>query len=446
MKRLFNTAVTIAMCMFAMAACSKIADDSIRQDEKRPCKMVFDGIVAGYDSSVLRDGSATRATSSWQDGDQVFISFHKGAEVVAGVGTYSETDGWGITFEGDLAEGTGLNCEVRFFVNTTFANAYNVNLNPHSEIYEDVNASYDFADGNLRVTASLVPKVGRIRFTGKAGDVIYLTGIETYSRYAPETNTFYSTKGMFSETVAIDGSTPYIYGFCTYDDRKVGVVGSDYAFTKYFSESIYQKGESGYMAIPTSSAHNGWKSGLFVTAGDVEFKMIPVHGYEGGLFLIGETEVTNALFAMKSTASNPKYPHVESYSDGWPSFITKLNYATNLSFYIPTRGEWQFAAKGGVLSQGYTYSGSNYPGDVAWYIGNSGSASHPVKQLAPNELGIYDMSGNVVEVTLTNNSYNFYGGDYGCSESAITVTSYGNRTGYFGLRVALKCEQTVVNN
>ena len=443
MKRLFNAAVTIAMCMFAMAACSKITDDSIGQDDKRPCKMVFDGNVAGYDNSVLRDGAATRAASSWQEGDKVFIAFYKGTEIVAGVGTYSEADGWSITFEGDLAEGTGKKCEVRFFVNPTFANAYNVNLNPHSEIYEDVNATYDFTGSNLKVTASLTPKVGRIRFTGKAGDVIYLTGIETYSRYAPETNTFYSTKGMFSETVASDGSTPYIYGVCSYSDRKVGVVGSDYAFTKYFSDAIYRQGESGYMAIPSNSAHNGWKSGLFITAGDVEFKMIPVHGYSEGLFLIGETEVTNAMYEMKSTATSPTYPFTTYYS-AWQSFITKLNNATNLTFYIPSRDEWQFAAKGGVLTQGYTYSGSNYPEDVAWYSANSKNASHPVKQLAPNELGIYDMSGNVAEWTSTyGGSYPYAcGGDYSSSEAYIkaTYSTTYNTSSYLGLRVALKCQ------
>ena len=439
MKRSFNVAVTIAMCMFAMAACSKITDDTISQDEKRPCKMVFEGSIAGYESSVLRDGSATRASSSWQEGDKVYIAFYKGTEIVAGTAQYSDADGWTINFDGDLAEGSNLKCEVRFFVNPTFANEYTVNLNPHSEIYEDVDAKYNYSSGNLQVTASLVPKVGRIRFTGNAGDKIFLTGIESYSNYSPANNTFSSTKGLLSETVDNNGSTVYIYGFCSYADRKLGVVGNGFAYTKYLADSIYKKGDSGYMAIPSTSSHNGWKSGLYVTAGDVEFKMIPVSGYAGGFFLLCETEVTNAMYAMDSSVSNPTYPLTEYYAP-WSNYVTKLNYATNLTFYIPTLDEWQFAAKGGLLSQDYTYSGSNNPGDVAWYYGNSGGNTHPVKQLAPNELGFYDMSGNVQEWTST---YGLCGGLHTSTESDITVTSVYQRNNgsyYGGLRIALKCE------
>lgn len=66
-------------------------------------------------------------------------------------------------------------------------------------------------------------------------------------------------------------------------------------------------------------------------------------------------------------------------------------------YRLPTEAEWHFAAHGGINSLGYTYSGSNTIGNVAWYSGNSGSMSHPVMQLAPNEIGTFDMSGNVRE-------------------------------------------------
>ena len=79
------------------------------------------------------------------------------------------------------------------------------------------------------------------------------------------------------------------------------------------------------------------------------------------------------------------------------TFITKLNQLTGKTFRLPTEAEWEFAARGGKRSKGYTYSGSNVIDDVAWYHDNSSDKTHEVATKAPNELGIYDMSGNVHE-------------------------------------------------
>ena len=77
--------------------------------------------------------------------------------------------------------------------------------------------------------------------------------------------------------------------------------------------------------------------------------------------------------------------------------MNKLNELTGVKFTLPTEAQWEFAARGGNYSKGYKYSGSNTIGDVAWYESNSGGKTHPVGQKQPNELGIYDMSGNVAE-------------------------------------------------
>ena len=96
-------------------------------------------------------------------------------------------------------------------------------------------------------------------------------------------------------------------------------------------------------------------------------------------------------------------------------FITKLNQMTGKNFRLPTEAEWEYAARGGNKSKGFKYSGSNNIHYVAWYNGNSGHTTHPVGQKDPNELGLYDMSGNVFEWC-----QDWYG-DYG-SESQIDPT------------------------
>lgn len=137
----------------------------------------------------------------------------------------------------------------------------------------------------------------------------------------------------------------------------------------------------------------------------------PVHNVTLSSYYIGETEVTQELWkaVMGSNPSNFKgsYLPVEQVSwDDCQTFIKKLNSCTGQSFRLPTEAEWEYAAKGGNKSQGYNYSGSNNLLDVAWFgrfedhtydNGNSGEETHPVATKAPNELGIYDMSGNVWE-------------------------------------------------
>lgn len=79
------------------------------------------------------------------------------------------------------------------------------------------------------------------------------------------------------------------------------------------------------------------------------------------------------------------------------AFIAKLNALTGKRYRLPTETEWEYACKGGRHSKGYQYSGSNDIDAVAWYDGNSKERSHPIGQKQPNELGLYDMSGNVWE-------------------------------------------------
>jgi formylglycine-generating enzyme required for sulfatase activity len=128
----------------------------------------------------------------------------------------------------------------------------------------------------------------------------------------------------------------------------------------------------------------------------------PVHQVKLSPFSIGQTEVTQELWeavmgSNPSTRKGQKLPVEQVSWDDCQTFITKLNQLTGQQFRLPTEAEWEFAARGGNSSKVYKYSGSNNIGDVAWCSLNSGDRSHEVGTKQPNELRLYDMSGNVNE-------------------------------------------------
>ena len=167
-------------------------------------------------------------------------------------------------------------------------------------------------------------------------------------------------------------------------------------------------------------------------------------------FHIGKYEVTQGQWRAvmgNNPAANQagdNYP-VEQVS--WPEareFINRLNVLTDKNYRLLSVAEWQYAARGGNQSSGYEYSGGNDIGVVGWFHGNSGNSSHPVGGKQPNELGIYDMTGNVWEWCEDGSSgslRSIRGGAFdtpamGCIPTEVSFNTMGERNPTIGFRLA----------
>lgn len=135
---------------------------------------------------------------------------------------------------------------------------------------------------------------------------------------------------------------------------------------------------------------------------DISMDMVYIQ-CDSGDFSLCKYEVTQKLW-KRVMGDNPSQMQgddlpVEQVSwDDCQVFISKFNQLTGRNYRLPTEAEWEFACRGGKLSKGYQYAGSDNLDEVAWFDENSDGKTHPVGQKKPNELGLYDMCGNVWEL------------------------------------------------
>jgi len=480
MKRFFSQIAVIFTCgMFltTVYSCSSDSGESFAEKTVEPspeihvCEINFNASLAGYDGQV-KSNSSTRAENAetWKDGDKVYLRFTSPIGITTGEAVYNASkSNWMLSYYGSLYEDAANSCTAVYIENAEKAEANVILLNQHSIIYEDNTGSYIVEDGNLTVTANLKPKLGRLRFKGTAGKVMKVYDISHYTFYDASTHLYTDTNAAFESTVNSDGYTDYIYGYFTnetYPSVKLWIDKKE-AYTRFFTSNVMVAGESGVMTIPTETSHSSWTWGLtfnidgktmtmipveggtFAMGNEAEENSKPVHNVTLDSYCIGETEVTDEFYckATGSTSAGSTIPRTMVKSS-WQSFANTFSSLTGGRFFLPTEAQWEYAARGGKKSKGYMYSGSNNIDDVAWYNNNSDKKYHPAKQKLPNELGLYDMSGNALEIvrdywfTYTNSSEI---NPIGASSSSYGIAR-GGRYDYGVSQLTTTCRSSWSNN
>jgi len=290
--------------------------------------------------------------------------------------------------------------------------------------WESSNHNVATVDNNGEVTAKAEGKA-IITVTTKEGNykatcvvtvidpVVSVTGITliptTLSLVVTETATLVATvlpENADNKAISWENSNSDVV---TLDNGKVIAKAAGTAIITVITE------EGGYTAICEITVIKPYyvepemvfvEGGTFImgcTDGECEYTWeLPAHQVTVSSFQIAKYLVTQKQWEtiMGNNPSRFKGDDLPVERVSWydiQEFIQKLNFITGKNYRLPTDAEWEFAARGGNKSQGYKYSGSNNLNEVAWHGYNSGGTTHPVGTKAPNELGIYDMSGNVRE-------------------------------------------------
>lgn len=430
----------------------------------KKCQMVLNAGRPSYS-----DASTRAASSDWEDGSTIYINFENAGAKVLGMATYASSTGlWEVAYGGFLPATANGKCSLYYFEDADDINTKGASIGGTTGIFEDLNGVYAFDGEKISINARLTPKLGRVRFWGNKNDTIMLAGVKRYGYFDASSCTYKldSTEVLLSATVQEGDKfyTPYYYGAMIEGNQTLELTDMKDAFARYCSD-IFKAGNSGYMKIPHTDNFSGWMKNNPLSQSLVSINwpdsisterrqiiqdmindMIMV---EGGKFLMGaqsknssesnynpsaqndeqpvhpvilspfymsRLEITkkqyNAVMDINNSDSDLPYAQDRSFTTTtqkvdiyYNTFIKKLNEMTGLHFSLPSEAEWEYAAQGGRKGTYKLYAGTKSY-DTKYFVAKSSSPyTESCGSKLPNELGLYDMSGNVSELCLSVGTY-----------------------------------------
>lgn len=260
MKPLYYTCLLASL--FLLASCSTDEEEIrpiIDDNPIHTAVLRLDGGIQHFDEKT----SATRAaTSEWDDGAVLYIQYETEYGIASGKATYSEVNNeWKTDYYGTLIRGKQAKCEVYFFENINSSTDEEVALGVKSACFSDLQASYFFEDGIVKLKTHLVPLTGRVRFHGDPHKIIYLTGLKWYSNYSISTNQLSEQNEVITLITGEDGYTPYVHASFVTNNRKLYIDSGDeqYAFYRICETPFLDPGRSGFLNIPNMTSRNGFQ-------------------------------------------------------------------------------------------------------------------------------------------------------------------------------------------
>lgn len=422
---------------------NEIADNNVN-GFPYTCKMNFESGAPSYETEPA-SRTDEQTGNEWKDGDKIFLRFANGGNVVRGIATYSSTGGWTVGYYQQLSTVETDKCEAVYIENATGETNTQILMNDKSAVYGTVDAIYAFDGKSVTLGATLLPMSSRVRFKGTDNDTVFIGGLKYYSMYDILENTFTEKESKIYSVVGIGegaepGYTPYTYGEFDNPQKRLFYSGINKSYYQTFGSEVLEGNKSGWIGLPTASNNNGWISSntlynlvwadsipterrdiiqnminnlVYVEGGririgaqssnqnmdnydsDASSNESPVHTVIFSPYYMSKYEVTeelwNAVMGTNSIKRGNNYP-ITLQQNKVLQFIDKLNLITGMEFDIPTEYEWEYASRGGRKTHYYIYSGSNNFYSVGY------SYIREIAQHAPNELGIYDMSGNAGEL------------------------------------------------